>query len=593
MKKPSHKKDQAKKSQKLIIWGMGIGIFILILSISSVIQNNQESEVVSRQLKGATYNLLLKDLLREVQICRGIAGKNFSGNDGEKFDIADQIKTVDERFQHLQEYDAKVKNILETTTLYELRAEWESIKENMENIAPEAMEKQITIFVGKILNFIVEISDQTNLMISNDLSVHYLVHDVVDVLPDMSENFAIMRLEGRKVLENKRITEEQIKQLSYSFSHVKHSLKEVEHGSDLLFAESPSVKKEIEPISIKFLQKSEDFLKVIEDEIFSGIFSKSPEQFFAIATDTIDHVFLLYEAETNELEQYLSNELGKLRWERLLFSLVSIISVIFLIYSLYHLYRSMKRTVDEVKVKMNRIAAGKRRVEEKFKETEHRLQEIERKFSQAILEAHEEERKRVSGELHDGIGQALYSILTLLRVIERETNEEKRRQYVQQTKDITSDAMKEVKQISRSLRPSALDDLGFIPALRSFIEDYENMYETKVTFVYEGIEGRLHPNIETALYRICQEAFTNIAKHAEATKIQVALHNEKQHLSLTIKDDGNGFNHQEEYSPGLGLYSMKERAQGAGGTFHVFSEKNEGTTIKVTVPKQYIRQESL
>ena len=156
-------------------------------------------------------------------------------------------------------------------------------------------------------------------------------------------------------------------------------------------------------------------------------------------------------------------------------------------------------------------------------------------------------------------------------------------------KTMTREAMKEVKEIARSLRPSALDDLGFIPALRSYLDSYQQIHNSSVRFEVEKGVGRLQPEAETALYRICQEALNNTAKYAKATEVYVSLDTDGDSVNLTIRDNGIGFN-VEDYLKnaqrrGIGLYSIKERAEGVGGSAQFHSKVREGTTIKIIVPR--------
>lgn len=234
------------------------------------------------------------------------------------------------------------------------------------------------------------------------------------------------------------------------------------------------------------------------------------------------------------------------------------------------------------------IISSKETAELKQLEAETKLFEIEKRISRQIFEAHEEERKRVSRELHDGIGQSLYSILITLNTLHREKSEDKRESISATIRTITENAMKEVKEIAHSLRPSSLDDLGFIPTLRSYLESYKQIHNIPIQFEITGIIGRLEPDIETALYRICQEALTNSAKYAHPTLIKVTIHVDEGKVHLTIQDNGAGFQ-VEDYlknkkRKGIGLFSIKERAEGLGGTAIITSQLNQGTTIVIQIP---------
>lgn len=235
------------------------------------------------------------------------------------------------------------------------------------------------------------------------------------------------------------------------------------------------------------------------------------------------------------------------------------------------------------------IISSKEAADNKREEAEKKLNEIEKNMSRQIFEAHEEERKRVSRELHDGIGQSLYSILITLNTLQREKSEDKREPIFSTIRMITENAMKEVKEIAHSLRPSSLDDLGFVPTLRSYLESYQQIHQIPVKFEITGVVGRLESEIETALYRICQEALTNSAKYAEPSQIEVKIEVDNDEVRLDISDNGKGFA-VEDYlrnsaRKGIGLFSIRERAEGLGGSANIDSYINEGTTITVHIPR--------
>lgn len=235
------------------------------------------------------------------------------------------------------------------------------------------------------------------------------------------------------------------------------------------------------------------------------------------------------------------------------------------------------------------ILTSKEEAEKKQKEAEQKLDDVEKNFAQQIFSAHEEERKRVSRELHDGIGQSLYSILITLYTARKENSPEQKDAILETAQKITENAMKETKEIAYSLRPSSLDDLGFVPTLRSYLEYYKKIHHIPIKFEITGNVERLSPEIETALYRICQEALLNSAKYANPSLIEVSIHIKKNDVFLTIKDSGNGFLVDDYFNnkgkKGIGLYSIKERAEGLGGSANIHSELNVGTTITIHIPR--------
>ncbi|MFD2169904.1 PAS domain-containing sensor histidine kinase [Tumebacillus lipolyticus] len=210
----------------------------------------------------------------------------------------------------------------------------------------------------------------------------------------------------------------------------------------------------------------------------------------------------------------------------------------------------------------------------------------QRQLTNYVIQAQEEERKRISRDLHDGIGQALYSILVGLRVVNQLRLEDTVMQHLDEVKQLTSRTLEEVKNLSVELRPSALDDLGLVPAVRSYLKRFEQTFGIESELTVIGSRRRYHSAVETALYRILQEAMTNSAKYADTDQIYVTLEDQDEQIRLTVVDRGAGFDpeHLRIKGTGLGLFGMRERANLLGGAVAIDSAPGKGTTIDVTIP---------
>ncbi|MCA1318958.1 PAS domain S-box protein [Bacillus tianshenii] len=195
-----------------------------------------------------------------------------------------------------------------------------------------------------------------------------------------------------------------------------------------------------------------------------------------------------------------------------------------------------------------------------------------------LIHVQEEERKKVSRELHDGIGQNLYSLLITINRLHTEL-EHPLIHLLQ--KDVTN-MIEDIRGISWDLRPSLLDDLGLIPALRSFINRYSQHYGIKVDFQTE-VTGRYDVQIETAVYRIIQEALTNVRKYAEVNDVSVSIHGDEDRIKLEVLDKGVGYDPLKERL-GVGLFSMEERAKSVHGKLHIDTGPGKGTLVKATIP---------
>ncbi|MDP4169778.1 MAG: PAS domain-containing sensor histidine kinase, partial [Bacillota bacterium] len=190
-----------------------------------------------------------------------------------------------------------------------------------------------------------------------------------------------------------------------------------------------------------------------------------------------------------------------------------------------------------------------------------------------IINVQEEERKRLSRNLHDGIGQNLYShLITINRLIS-----EMDHPLLQQMQDEAAELIEEIRDISWELRPSVLDDLGLVPAIRSFLTRYSDHYEIDVIFECV-LNRRLDVNIETTIYRIIQEALTNVRKYAGVCEARVTVRELESAVRVMIEDKGAGFDIKQD-SRGVGLFSMDERARSVGGELSIYAAPGKGTRL--------------
>jgi signal transduction histidine kinase len=217
-------------------------------------------------------------------------------------------------------------------------------------------------------------------------------------------------------------------------------------------------------------------------------------------------------------------------------------------------------------------------------------QEQLRHLSHQILLAQEEERKQISRELHDEIAQTLAGINVYLATLKKEAavNSKGLDRTIARTQRLVEKSVDIVHRFARELRPAALDDLGLIPALHSFVKTFSKRTRIPVHLkVFEGVE-QLDGNKRTVLYRVAQEALTNVARHAQAGRVEVSIQKLSDGIGMEIKDDGKSFQVKRilngKISGHLGLLGMRERVEMVAGTFCVESAPGEGTTIKVELP---------
>ena len=194
------------------------------------------------------------------------------------------------------------------------------------------------------------------------------------------------------------------------------------------------------------------------------------------------------------------------------------------------------------------------------------------------------ERQRLARELHDETGQALTSILLGLKGIEEATETEEARRSVLSVRELVVATLQDVRRLAVELRPKALDDFGLVPALERLSETFSEQADVEVHVQAVLGDERLPGEIETALYRIVQEALTNVIKHADAKTVSVTLTRQADRVAVVIEDDGRGFDPGVQPGEGLGIVGMRERIALVGGRLSVESGAGRGTTIAVEVP---------
>ena len=201
-----------------------------------------------------------------------------------------------------------------------------------------------------------------------------------------------------------------------------------------------------------------------------------------------------------------------------------------------------------------------------------------------VVEAQELERKRLARELHDETGQALTSILLGLKSLEQAIGSEEAREGVESLRGLVVSTLQDVRRLAVELRPSALDDFGLGPALERLVDTHRQDASVEVDLEVRLKGERLPSEVETTLYRIVQEALTNVAKHADATRISILLMRKDEAAVLVVEDDGKGFDLGEIRPEGLGIAGMRERVGLLGGQLRLEGAPGKGTTLAVEVP---------
>jgi signal transduction histidine kinase len=197
-----------------------------------------------------------------------------------------------------------------------------------------------------------------------------------------------------------------------------------------------------------------------------------------------------------------------------------------------------------------------------------------------VVAGQEIERRRLARELHDETGQALTSILLGLRAVEEANSDVN----VDDLRELVVGTLQDVRRLAVQLRPTALDDFGLVPALERLVQTFSESSGISVDLEARIGEGRLPSDVETTVYRIVQEALTNVVKHAEARKVSILLVRRETMLTAVVEDDGQGFDPTAVGDNSLGLEGMRERVELHDGRMVVEASSGAGTTLRIEVP---------
>lgn len=206
-----------------------------------------------------------------------------------------------------------------------------------------------------------------------------------------------------------------------------------------------------------------------------------------------------------------------------------------------------------------------------------------------VIQAQEEERKRVAREIHDGPAQSMANVVLRSEIVERMLKNERileAQMELHELKEMVRMSLADVRRIIFDLRPMALDDLGLVPTLQKYIRTCEERIETSIDLVVFGVEPPLRSSVKAAIFRLVQECLNNVEKHANANTVQVKLEFLQESLRLVVKDDGIGFDLNERMATGgsFGLLGMNERTQLLEGEIEVQSAPGEGTKVLFQIP---------
>jgi len=231
-----------------------------------------------------------------------------------------------------------------------------------------------------------------------------------------------------------------------------------------------------------------------------------------------------------------------------------------------------------------KILGLERRANSQYQEVVEARRQLEQ-LSARLVQVQEDERRKLSRDLHDEVGQTLSAVLVELRNLSAESairSDEQSAGHVETVKTLVENSVRVVRNMALLLRPSMLDDLGLVPALRWQAREVSKRTSMEVSVAAELASDDLPDEFKTFIYRVVQEALHNCSGHAHATRVQIRVQQQPGRLALSIQDDGQGFDVRQ--TKGLGLLGIEERAARLGGKCEIHSEPGSGTIVAIELP---------
>jgi two-component system, NarL family, sensor histidine kinase UhpB len=231
---------------------------------------------------------------------------------------------------------------------------------------------------------------------------------------------------------------------------------------------------------------------------------------------------------------------------------------------------------------MRGVSTDIERLAATFNRMLERLERERRRSGELVLSAQEEERKRIARDLHDEVNQSLTALLLHLEAAVQDAPASLKDELAE-TKRLANQAMGELLDLARQLRPTALDDHGLVAALQTHVKEYNRRGPASAHFWADPTLRNLPAEVQVVIYRVAQEALVNAARHSGASRVEVSLEKHDSRVCLIVSDNGSGFAFAEE-GKGLGLSGMRERALLVGGSLDIDSSPGKGTIVKLAVP---------
>ncbi|WP_217588500.1 sensor histidine kinase [Lentibacillus saliphilus] len=251
--------------------------------------------------------------------------------------------------------------------------------------------------------------------------------------------------------------------------------------------------------------------------------------------------------------------------------------------------QSLYGTIERAETLTRKISVILKYLNNDFQQMNAMLEEAKEKqeFGLKIIEAQEDERRKISREIHDGPAQMLANVLLRSEIVDRtfrSGNVDEALKEIKSMRKMVHSSLYEVRRVIYDLRPMALDDLGLIPTIKKYVDTIAEYNDVNIELTTIGKQERMPQKYEVAFFRLAQEALQNAIKHSGASLIQIKLELNHQVMLMVVKDNGKGFNPDVKKDNSFGLIGMRERVDMLDGTLTIDSEEGKGSTILIKVP---------
>lgn len=377
--------NRLKYIQKFAVIGGILGIPILIMSFMLLNTTNKEIKTVQKRQAGSEYNEVLKDFLQDVQQHRAISVSVISGSSSDKPKLEEKQAEIQKDIAALNELVKESGSSIQVSDQWAaMKQQWNTLQTNMENMNTQEATNEHIEYISIILDFMVEIGDQSELFLAKAPQNFYIINGVTTTLPNLTEQLGQIRAIGMSIAAQQKITEDQKIQLVSLYASVQNSLEQLEHGKSVIFANQPSLEKSLGVANQNALEETSKFLEFVQQEfsINTSIHVNSDE-FYNMATATIDTSFKLYDLETDELHSIMNQQAKDLKLTKAVLIAVVVLIFILTIYIFVGFYLSISNTVQKLKAVTIHVADGDLETELDL-QTKDEMKDVETAFNDMI-----------------------------------------------------------------------------------------------------------------------------------------------------------------------------------------------------------------